>query len=297
MGWKKKNFNKKQYAEETKKAIAELKERVAKVTPETIANAMWIKKGIVKGFHSYSLYNILLAMTQNMGKVEISQLAPFSKWKALGRFVSGKGVGLKILSPMTKINWDGLKKATTLSMSKEELDALKKEYTYSIFKAVTVYDIQNTEGDELPANGTLRVFGKDTINYADLYAKLRASLKAKNITVEEKPDVLARGGWTDGEKLVVNSNANVESKIPVLLHELGHYLMHFGKDRQDLTSELKETEAHSFAFVMMKSIGLDTNAELYVKSWSRGKALGMRMETLISAVDKADKIIGELGNV
>ena len=59
----------------------------------------------------------------------------------------------------------------------------------------------------------------------------------------------------------------------MLVHELGHELLHRGDRRQATTKTLRETEAEAVAFVVCSASGLDcsTKSADYVQLWGGDK--------------------------
>lgn len=86
-------------------------------------------------FHNYSFGNCLLILIQ---KPDATQVAGFRRWLALGRYVRKGETGIGIIAPMV------YRKRAEVAAENEE------EATLRGFKVVHVFDISQTEGEELP---------------------------------------------------------------------------------------------------------------------------------------------------
>jgi len=87
-------------------------------------------------FHQYNLRNVMLIALQ---KPDASHVAGFHTWKKLGWFVKKGENGIVIIAPLV------YKKETV-----EDDDNGSNVTEINGFKAVYVFDISQTDGDELP---------------------------------------------------------------------------------------------------------------------------------------------------
>jgi len=92
-------------------------------------------------FHHYSCGNMMMIVTQFP---EASKVAGFQTWRKFGRWVKQGESGIAILAPMI-----GRKKDEAESDHRVE-STLSDEKPVFGFKAVHVFDISQTEGEELP---------------------------------------------------------------------------------------------------------------------------------------------------
>jgi len=158
-------------------------------------------------FHKYSFHNIMLIALQ---KPDATHVAGFHTWKKLGRFVKKGENGIVIIAPLV------YKKETV-----EEDDNRSNVTEINGFKGVYVFDISQTDGDELPEFASVQ---GDPTRYQE---KLCNFISANGITLEVK------------------------------VHELAHEFLHHSVEK--LSKTQKETEAEAVAYVVCQSIGLDTN--------------------------------------
>lgn len=179
-------------------------------------------------FHQYSPNNQWLILHQ---KPNATHVAGITRWKKLGRWISGgKGCGIAILAPRPYED-------------KETGD------TRIWFKVVYVFDVLDTDGEPLPEQPDWKSPEKNM----QLHDHLMSFAEEKNIKV-----VIAK---LDGECQGTSSKGKItlapEAGTKTFVHELAHELMHWGEGWQGISSQLKELEAESVAYVVSKHFGLN----------------------------------------
>jgi hypothetical protein len=92
-------------------------------------------------FHDYSFRNMMMIVNQFP---EASKVAGFHTWRKLGRWVKKGESGIAILAPMI-----GRKKDEGESTQSDGSFRVKSKSVFG-FRAVHVFDISQTEGEELP---------------------------------------------------------------------------------------------------------------------------------------------------
>lgn len=146
-----------------------------------------------------------------------------------------------------------------------------------------VYDLDQTEGAELPAE--IRQFAKfegdwnpewldRTISNAWERDRVRIDFKALSST-NAGFATLACGGGESKMRIVVHEELDVPSRYGVLCHELAHiYLGHLGGDtdgwwpaRGDLNRRAMEVEAESTAYIMARRAGLTGASPSYISRY------------------------------
>lgn len=228
-------------------------------------------------FHRYSFSNVIWLMVQASSRgVEVSQFAGFHAWKDLGRFVTKGSLSFKVLAPMT---------------CKKTDEAGTDRWIVRGFKAVSVFDVSQTDGAPLPEvvkplEGSSEALQASFATLADFSAK-----RGVPVTREDLP------GSTNGfysrteSRIVVDASLSDRQALKTLCHEVAHSILHATEEGD--TRATKEVEAESAAFIAMHAMGIDT-AEYsfgYVAHWSDGdtklvKAVGDR-------ATKAAKVIIE----
>lgn len=148
-----------------------------------------------------------------------------------------------------------------------------------------VYDLMDTEGQELPKN-VAAFFATGTI-HAQQFREFEHLLHKKNILWQwiDAGDskagsirVLSRAKTNDEHnqyKMKINRNHPLPTQFATLAHELGHlFLGHLGRDkklsiplRPRLTHEQQELEAESVAYLVCKRNGITSKSETYLSNY------------------------------
>jgi antirestriction protein ArdC len=200
-------------------------------------------------FHRYSLHNVLLIASQ---KPDASYVAGFRTWKELGRFVRKNEKGIMILAPIVR--------------RKTEIEEEHQEIAHTIagFRASYVFDISQTDGQELPQIGAVK---GDPREYGE---KLRRFAAQHSISVEYSMAIAPARGMSCGGQIAILPGQSAAEEFSTFAHELAHELLHRG-DRRAMTSKrVRETEAEATAFVVCQAIGLETGsaASDYIQLWN-----------------------------
>lgn len=193
-------------------------------------------------FHNYSFRNTLMIFAQNP---QASRVAGFCAWKALGRFVKKGEKGIVIIAPMVK------RSQSEEAPSMEEVAIKGKEGILIGYKAAYVFDISQTEGEELSPVST--ILG----NPQHYLAKLKEFISSLAIKVEYVEQGGGLYGFSSGGKITINPlmNTNPAVEFSTLVHELAHELMH--RHVQEQSKTVQETEAEAVAAVVSQAIGLE----------------------------------------
>jgi len=202
-------------------------------------------------FHHYSFNNALLIGTQDSAATRV---AGFATWNRLGRSVVKGERAIWILAPM-------------IGRRTREPDGEERRPIYG-FRPVAVFDIAQTEGDPLP-EVCRNLEGEDPGAW---FSSLQ--VRAKQLGYAVEPAELP--GTTNGDCSHVRRRIRVESRnhpiqqVKTLAHEMAHALLHENiADRA-----LAELEAESTAFLVCRSLGLDSGEYSfgYVAGWAGGGA-------------------------
>ena len=205
--------------------------------------------------HSYSAGNIWLALAQ---RPEATRLAGFHTWLRLGRHVRKGEHGIRILAPVTarKADDDGEETRTVLG-----------------WRTVTVFDVSQTEGADLPAH-PCQTLGTDSERGRWLYERLLDVARARGTMVREDMAGLgsAHGVYVPGVNAIgLAPGLAMDQKAKTLAHELGHAVLDHGSTAR--SREEEEAEAEGTAFVVAAWAGLNTSAYSfgYVTDWAGRK--------------------------
>jgi antirestriction protein ArdC len=222
-------------------------------------------------FHRYSFGNAVLINAQ---LPEARQVAGFSTWKKLGRCVRKGEQAIWIVAPMVA--------------SKPGPVGARGDREVRGFKHVPVFDVSQTEGEELPA--VCRNLSGD--GPANCLTGLIDVAESVGYSVEFAP----LPGGLNGDcafnlrRIRVESCNSTAQQIKTLTHEIAHALLH--RDQTD--RPLAELEAESTAYVVCQHIGLDTGSYTfgYVATWAGGgeqavsaiKASGSHIQTASATI-------------
>ncbi|MGA3149909.1 MAG: ArdC-like ssDNA-binding domain-containing protein [Acidimicrobiales bacterium] len=200
-------------------------------------------------FHRYSVGNVVLIAAQCP---HARQVAGFRAWAKLGRTVRRGEKAIWILAPMVR----------RTSRSEDPGD----DPVVRGFRCVPVFDLSQTEGAELPEI-CHRLSGDDP---TALFAGLTAVATALGYSVVRTALPDGRNGDCSYSlrRIRVEEGNAAAQQVKTLAHEIAHaFLHHDGADRR-----LAELEAESTAFVVCRSLGLDTGLYSfgYVATWAGG---------------------------
>ncbi|MBN9392386.1 MAG: hypothetical protein J0I20_30395 [Chloroflexi bacterium] len=215
----------------------------------------WLK--VASRFHTYSLNNQVLILMQFP---TATRVAGYRTWQSLKRQVvkGSKGINILAPQPFERIIED---KATGV-------EEVARGIT---FKTVSVFDISQTEGEELPSIAPGQLQGEEGV---ELYRRLddlaeREGLKVTHYDLlgEAEQDPSYNGYYLPGSKLIYVKRAAQVQMVKTLAHELGH---HFDAGREGSPREERETVAEAVAFVVAAYYGIDTTAYTfpYVAGWA-----------------------------
>ena len=214
-------------------------------------------------FHQYSFYNSMLIFSQ---RPDASLVAGFRTWQKQKRYVNKGEKAIWILAPVPK----KYTKVVINDNGEEE----EQEITWTGFKAVPVFDIAQTSGEDLPtADDICKTLDGSVAEYEKLRDKL-VSIAPVPVTYEDFEDTA--NGYFDGRKIVVKNGMSEAQTIKTTIHEIAHSMLH-GRGAEGMldTREEKEVEAESVAYIVSKALGIDTEDYSfgYIAGWSTGKEL------------------------
>ena len=200
-------------------------------------------------FHRYSFNNTLLIGAQDP---EATRVAGFASWAKMGRSVRKGERAIWILAPMV-----GRRVPDSEGEERRRIHG---------FRPVAVFDVAQTEGDELP-EVCRNLQGDDPSACFDALAA-RAVAWGYSVERTELP------GPTNGDcahairRIRVEARNRPAQQVKTLAHELAHALLH--EDTGD--RPLAELEAESTAFLVCRSLGIDSGDYSfgYVAGWAGG---------------------------
>ena len=261
---------------------------------------------IMSKFHHYSFNNTMLIALQ---KPDASLVAGFSAWKnSHGRTVKKGEKGIRIIAPApfkVKQEMEMLDPKTNMPVMGKDGKILteEKEITIPAYKVVSVFDVSQTEGKELPSIGVNELTG-DVSQYEDFFTALK---KASPVPIAlEYIDGSAHGYYHLAEKrIAIDDNMSELQIIKTAIHEIAHAKLHDidlnapKEEKENRPNQrTREVEAESIAYTVCQHYGLDTSDYSfgYVAGWSSGKELSElkgSLETIrLAASELIDSIDG-----
>lgn len=265
-------------------ALKDLAEALRAGKSETLVEYL----DMMSRFHQYSFGNCILIAIQ---KPDAKHVAGFGRWKDLGRFVKKGEKGIAILAPLVgKRKKDGAESSRLPDEPKDSGDATSGKVLYG-FRVVHVFDVSQTEGQELPEFASL---GGDP---GDRFSKLEEIIKGFGIAIEYADQLpYDANGMSEGGKITINATRPKAQMFSTMVHELAHELLHWGDRRGSTTKTVRETEAEAVAFVVCKSTGLEVSSRAsdYIQLWSGDEKV--LLQSLEHIRNVASKILSALNS-
>lgn len=261
---------------------------------------------VMSKFHHYSFNNTMLIALQ---KPDASLIAGFSAWKnSHGRTVKKGEKGIRIIAPApfkVRQEMEKLDPKTNMPLVGADGKAVteEKEITIPAYKVVSVFDVSQTEGKELPSIGVNELTG-DVSQYEDFFTALK---KASPVPIAlEHIDGSAHGYYHLAEKrIAIDDNMSELQTLKTAIHEIAHAKLHDidlnapKEEKENRPNQrTREVEAESVAYTVCQHYGLDTSDYSfgYVAGWSSGKELSElkgSLETIrLAASELIDSIDG-----
>jgi hypothetical protein len=214
-------------------------------------------------FHNYSFGNIVAIARQ---RPTATRVAGFGTWKEMGRFVKRGERGIQILAPMI-----GHRRRNTEPAQNTDADGNTKQPPVLIgFRAVYVFDVAQTEGEDLPEFDH-SISGE----VGDQRDRLIDFLAQQNIALEFNERIAPALGVSYGGKIALLPGQTEPEEFVTLVHETAHELLHKAERRTFTTATVRETEAEAVAFIVGQAIGLEMgNASSdYIQMYNGNAAL------------------------
>ena len=259
---------------------------------------------VMSKFHNYSFNNTLLIAMQ---KPDASLVAGFSSWKNnFGRSVMKSEKGIKIIAPSPFTIKQEVEKTDPQTgkpvIGKDGKPVTEeKEIKVPAYKVVSVFDVSQTEGRELPDIAVNELTG-DVDRFKDFFAALE---QASPVPVGfEKIEGGAHGYYHLEEKrIAIDEGMSDLQTLKTAIHEIAHAKLHdidlnAPKEEQKprVDRRTREVEAESVAYTVCQHYGLDTSDYSfgYVAGWSSGKELAELRGSLETIRSTAAEMINSI---
>ena len=265
-----------------------------------------------KNFANYSVNNKLLVFMQ---RPDATMVKGANTWfKEYERHVIKGEKAINILAPSIykkEIDASELGKyviSLKYSLKEDKGDTCIVEKVF--FKPISVFDVSQTDGKELPPHDFCPVLSDETMTenqYETLMNTISDVAKTQNpdisIRLEEKnTDSTLKGGAhgyfrPSTNEIVVDKDMPMTQQVKTLVHEIAHSLLHGEEMRVEgledtskiLNRSDKECQAESVAFMVCDYLGIDTSSYSfpYVASWVNEDA--DKFKSNLDIIDKTTK--------
>ena len=259
---------------------------------------------VMSKFHNYSFRNTVLIAMQ---KPDASLVAGFSAWKNnFERNVMKGQKGIKIIAPspykikqeMQKI--DPHTQKPVIGKDGKPVTE-EKEVTIPAYKVVSVFDVSQTEGKELPDIAVDELTG-DVDRYKDFFAALE---KTSPVPIAfENIEGGSHGYYhLEDKRIAINEGMSELQTLKTAIHEIAHAKLHdidLNAPLEDLENRpdrrTREVQAESIAYTVCQHYGLDTSDYSfgYVAGWSAGRDLAELKSSLETIRSTAAEIINSI---
>ena len=255
-------------------------------------------------FHNYSFNNTLLIAMQ---KPDASLVAGFGKWRDdFERHVKKGEKGIKILAPSpykVKKQMEKIDPSTQKPVIGADGKPVTEEREIEIpaFRVVTVFDVSQTEGKEIPDIDVSELTGS-VEQYQDFFAALE---KASPVPIAfENIEGGAHGYYHLEEKrIAIDEGMSELQTLKTAIHEIAHAKLHaIDKDAPATEQAVRpdhrtrEVQAESVAYAVCQHYGLDTSDYSfgYVAGWSSGRELSELKASLETIRKAANELITDI---
>lgn len=246
-------------------------------------------------FHNYSFNNTLLIAMQ---RPDATLVTGYRNWQSMGRQVKKGEKGITIIAPAPIKR---KKEQTVLDQDQKPVigpDGKPKteevEITLPCFKAITVFDIEQTTGE--PIQTLAPEILTAAVEDFDLF--LQAIREISPVPIRfDAIEGSANGYYHNlNKEIVIKKDMSQSQTLKTAIHETAHARLH---DREIMESQgiekdrlTKEVEAESVAYCVCSAFELDTSEYSfpYIAGWSSGK----EMRELKSSMDVIRKTAGEM---
>src|ERR1035438_9249254 len=237
------NFNQPQQKQTAKEVIAANVQALIEQLEQGHSEGLTAYLTAMGRFHNYSFGNILEIARQ---KPDATRVAGLYAWNQLKRKVRKGEHGIRILAPVI-----GIKRKKD---EEAEKDIRTQNHAVLVgFRSAYVFDVSQTEGEQLPELSS-QVSG----DVGERRERLIDFIIAQGIQLEFKESIAPALGVSYGGKIALLPGQSAAEEFSTLVHELAHEMLHKADRRTATTKTVRETEAEAIAFVVGKTIGLDT---------------------------------------
>lgn len=162
------------------------------------------------------------------------------------------------------------------------------------------YKVKNTQARINKLNTVLdmEIKEEEELNVEEVYKSLNLISSKSGVPIREAEEENMRGAQgyysrSDNE-IVISKNLNKTEKVSVAIHEMAHSRLHY--DMADASRHLKEVQAEAVAYIVNKSLGIDTKEASfnYMANWMGSRRMSEIKDSLDLINDEAQKLYEEI---
>lgn len=252
---------------------------------------------VMSRFHNYSCNNLMLIYMQYP---QATNIAGYESWKrSFNRHVKKGEKAIKIIAP------EFIKREVEVTKKDSQGNVIyddngkpvkdKKMQEYISYRITNVFDVSQTEGEELPT-----LTHRLNSDVKDFDTLVKAIEDVSPVPIYLKSYEGKSNGYYDSEKKEIHVQPDMSEAqiIKTMLHEVAHSILH-DKESGECKAEDKETkevQAESIAYCVANYLDIDTSDYSfgYVAGWSKGKELSELKNSLNIINKTASKLINDL---
>jgi N-terminal domain of anti-restriction factor ArdC len=198
-------------------------------------------------FHTYSFGNVLLIATQ---RPTATQVAGWRGWNELGRRIKQGEKGILIYAPILSEH------------TKADSDSEQPQQELLGFRPVRVFDVAQTEGEELSEPSLL-----DNLDLAATLAKLMESAGSQGIKIDYSDNIAPAKATSYRGMIRLLPDMEAVETISVFVRELAVQMLYETQRRSYVTRDVLLREARAVTFVVGNALAFETelaeNIQLY----------------------------------
>lgn len=238
--------------------------------------------GNLKYFHKYSLRNLLIAQEDyylKYGKYPEGYWSTYKQFQDINRQVQKGQKGSIMLRPQKK------------KFEYEDQNGNKKEVINTYYVPFRVFDVSQTEGEELQKINTL-YDGISILSEDDILMYLEQYYNVNKVKY------IIKKGSTDGKNINISysEGTSINSRINTMIHELAHCkLDHFNRK---ISRNIMEVEAETTAYIITTLLNIKNDkSRLYVAGWGGNETLKILKKSSGKILNVADNIVRDLNKL
>lgn len=205
---------------------------------------------VMSRFHNYSARNVMLILMQ---KPDATHVAGYRAWqRKFHRQVRKGEKSIGILAPVPH-------KAVVRETNKDTGEVTDHEHVWTGFKVVSVFDISQTDGEELPEVAV--DLAGDVDRFREICEAIEGCATVPVVWDAETGDPECHGYYSSSEnRICIRGGMSEAQTIKTLVHETAHSILH-GKDGEQSGSDrrTKEVQAEGVSYVVCKALGIDAD--------------------------------------